>query len=80
MQPNINMVISDKPNANDTLQRHSGPVFPVCIPRIPKDLFPITSQEDLVTKLTAALSPPSTPVSYHGDALPAGNAPPPARK
>jgi hypothetical protein len=78
MLSNINTGMSDRPNASDAVQRHSESIFPVYIPRIPNDLFPITSQEDLVAKLTAVLSPRSTPVSFHGEAIPAGHARPAA--
>jgi len=71
MLSNINTGNSERPNANDAVERQSGSVFPVCIPRIPKDLFPITSQEDLVAKLTAVLSPRSAS-GFQGEALPAG--------
>jgi hypothetical protein len=70
MLSNINTGNSDKPNAGDAVERPSGSAFPVCIPRIPKDRFPITSQEDLVEKLTAAMSPRSAPFTQ-GEALPA---------
>jgi hypothetical protein len=78
MHPDINATISSNPNANEAVQRRSGSVFPLFIPRLPQDLFPITSQDDLVAKLTAVLSPRSAPASFHGEALPAGNPAPAA--
>jgi hypothetical protein len=78
MHPDINPATSSIPNANDAVQRRSGSVFPLYLPRLPLDLFPITSQDDLVAKLTAVLSPRSSSASFNGEALPTGYAPPTA--
>jgi hypothetical protein len=78
MHPDINQATSSIPNASDAVQRRSGSVFPLYLPRLPLDLFPITSQADLVAKLTAGLSPRASSASVDGEALPAGHAPPTA--
>jgi hypothetical protein len=76
MRPDLNLATSSLPNEHDP-QPRSTAVFPLHLPRLSQDLFPITSQADLVAKLTAAaLSPRSLSASVEGTALPAGHAPP----
>ena len=76
MDSTINLEISDKPATSAAAERYSEAVVPLSIPRIPEDLFPITSQEDLVAKLTGTHSSRSVPPPSASDALPAGEPPP----
>ena len=59
-----------KPNAGLAARTHAAPADQLVVPRIPDHLFPITSQEDLVTKLLGASSSRSVTESSETEALP----------
>ena len=50
------------PPPKKKIVRQRSSVFPIAIPEVPASLFPITSQEDLVSKITRLFltSPPKT--------------------
>jgi hypothetical protein len=78
MHPDLQLPTSSIPNEKDAVQPRLGSVFSLYLPRLSQDLFPITSQDDLVAKLTAALLPRSSWALVKGEPLPAGHAPPTA--
>ena len=68
-----NAEVTAKPTATSAVRTDYQPVRQLVIPRIPAHLFPITSEEDLVTKLLAAHSSRSAPVAPADNPLPVGN-------
>ena len=62
--------VTAKPSATSAVRTDYAPVRQLVIPRIPAHLFPITSEEDLVTKLLAATSSRSVSAGPAHDALP----------
>jgi hypothetical protein len=67
-----NAEFSAKPTVTSEIRADSQRPERLTIPRIPNDLFPITSQEDLVAKLLAAGSSRGASTSSAADALPEG--------
>ena len=65
--------VTAKPTATSAVRTDYRPVRQLVIPRIPAHLFPITSEEDLVTKLLAANSSRSVSAASAYDALPVAN-------
>ena len=65
----------EKPDAKEPITRTATPVFPVRMPRLPRQLFPINSEQDLLEKLDTLLRPrrPVTPGQHQ---LPASHAAP----
>jgi hypothetical protein len=53
----------------------------ICMPRLPESLFPITSQEDLLTKLShlSLPRPPAAPGPAGGPQVPVGHKAPPGQ-
>ena len=68
-----NAEVTAKPTATSAVPTDYQPVRQLVIPRIPAHLFPIASEEDLVTKLLAANSPTSASGAPAYDALPASH-------
>ena len=72
MDDPLNTEVTAKPTAT-AVRADYRPVRQLVIPRIPAHLFPIASEEDLVTKLLAANSSRSVSAALAEDALPVGN-------
>jgi hypothetical protein len=68
-----NAEVTAKPTATSAVPTDDQPVRQLVIPRIPAHLFPIASEEDLVTKLLAAHSSTSVSTAPAYDALPVSN-------
>jgi hypothetical protein len=71
------MALSDKvgsvPAPKQKIVRGRSAIFPIAIPQIPASVFPITSQEDLVTKISHLfLAPPFLKKGKPGTPLPIG--------
>ena len=52
MDPNRHGKLVEKPDAKEPTVRTPASVVPICLPRLPKGMFPITSEEDLIAKLS----------------------------
>jgi hypothetical protein len=71
------MALSDKigsvPAPKQKIVRGRSAIFPIAIPEIPASVFPIISQEDLVTKISRLfLAPPFLKTGKPGTPLPVG--------
>lgn len=67
----------DVPGAKKKTLPSRPTVFPISLPRLPKSIFPITSHEDLVEKISRLLlTAPFADEAAPGPGVPAGHKPP----
>jgi hypothetical protein len=68
--------IRSVPSSKKRIARSRSAIFPISIPEMPASVFPITSQQDLVNKISRLfLAPPFPKKGKRGAPLPIGAAP-----